>query len=247
MRIQWRVLMALAALLVLPLSAVAGGGILTGWQGSVFVGYNQTNGNTNKSAGNLQFEANKKEGKYAYLLKGNMSYSENNNSMDGQKWDALGRFSFDFGEDNKWYNFYQLYIDHDYFADIDYRITPSIGVGYHIANSEDWKWDADAGLGYRIERHRISKDTNDEYLTAIAHTFMKKRVFEKAFISEDLTVYPSLKSGAGTSLRSETVFSNPLTQALDLELKYILDFNTEPAAGKKKSDTQIIAGLKYKF
>ncbi|MBN1913210.1 MAG: DUF481 domain-containing protein [Candidatus Omnitrophica bacterium] len=75
---------------------------------------------------------------------------------------------------------------------------------------------------------------------------MKKRIFEKAFLSEDLTVYPGLKSDAGVILRSETAFINALRDNLDLEIKYILDYNSEPA-GKKKTDTQIIAGIKYKF
>lgn len=246
MRIRDVWVLVFVFLSAMPLAARAEG-VLKGWQGSVFAGYNQSNGNTEKSAANLQLEANKKSGEYAYLFKGSMSYSETNDSMDGQKWDALGRVSRDFGKDNKWYNFYQMLVDHDYFSDIDYRLTPSTGLGYHMADSDDWKWDADAGLGYRIERHRINRDTNDEYLTAIVHTFMKKRVFDKAFISEDLTVYPALKSGAATTVRSETVFSNPLSQAMDMELKYILDYNTEPAAGKKKTDTQIVAGLKYKF
>ena len=236
-----------AFFLVAPVSAAAGEGLLGGWQGSVFAGYNQSKGNTNKSVANLQLGMDKKSGRYAYLFQGNMSYSETNDSMDGQKWDALGRFSFDFGKENKWYNFYQLLIDHDYFADIDYRMTPSVGVGYHIAASEDWTWDADAGLGYRVERHRINKAADDEYLTAIAHMFMKKRVFDRAYVSEDITVYPGLESGSAATLRSETVFSNPLTETMDMEIKYILDYNTEPAAGKKKTDTQIVAGLKYKF
>lgn len=221
--------------------------LLAGWQGGIFAGYNQSNGNTRKGAAHLEAEADKKSGKNEYLLKTSMSYSETNNTMDGQKWDVLGRYAFDFGTGDKWYNFYQMMVDHDYFADIDYRLTPSTGLGYHIANSDDWKWDADAGLGYRIERHRVNKDTNDEFLSALAHTFMKKRVFDKAYLSEDITVYPGLKSGSGTTVHSESTFANPLTQTLDMELKYILDYDTQPAANKKKTDTQIVAGLKYKF
>ena len=247
MRIKGSLVMIAGMLFAMPLTAGAEEGVWEGWDGSVFAGYSQSNGNTDKSAGNAQFEAAKKSGRYAYLFKSTMTYSETNDSMDGQKWDALGRFSFDYGKNNKWYSFYQVLVDHDYFADIDYRITPSAGLGYHIADSEDWKWDADAGLGYRIERHRVNTAADDEYLTALAHTFMKKRVFDKAYLSEDVTVYPGLKTDAATTVRSETTFTNPLTETTDMELKYIVDYNTEPAAGKKKTDTQFIAGLKYKF
>ena len=70
---------------------------------------------------------------------------------------------------------------------------------------------------------------------------------KEAFLSEDLTAYPGLKSDSGVILRSETAFTNPLQENLDLEVKYIMDYNSEPAAGADKIDTQIIIGVKYKF
>ncbi len=216
------------------------------WTGSVFAGINQQSGNTKKAAGNLSAAAARKMETSELSLKSNISYSESNRMMDGQKWDALARYALDFGQDYNWYNFYQMYVDHDYFADVDYRITPSVGLGYHIARSEDWTWDADAGLGYRITKHRSTDETDDDP-TALLHTFMKKRFFEKSFLSEDLTVYPGFSSDAGVLVRSETAFTNPLTESFDLQLKYIVDLNTEPGVGKKKTDTQFIAGLNYKF
>ncbi len=220
--------------------------IFAGWSGDIFLGYNQSNGNTEKASGNFSAQALKKFARSQLLFKGNVFYSETNDNMDGQKWDALSKYSLDFGKDYKWYNFYQVLVDHDYFADIDYRITPAAGLGHHIAASENWTWDIDAGLGYRITRYRINTAKDDEALTAVAHTFMKKKILEKAFLSEDFTVYPGLKSGAGYLIHSETIFTNPLRNDLDLEIKYIIDYNSEPA-GKKKTDTQFIAGIKYKF
>lgn len=222
-------------------------GLLSGWSGDVSVGYTMTGGNTKKASGSFGASALKKFDSSQFLLKGNLFYSESDKRMDGQKWDALAKFSHDFGQDENWFSFTQVYVDHDYFSDIDYRITPSSGLGYHIAKSEEWMWDVDAGLGYRITRHRVNEAADDEALTAIMHTFAKKQIFEKAFISEDLTVYPGLKSDSGVLLRSESAFVNSLTETMDLELKYVIDYNSEPAAGKKKTDTQFTAGLKYKF
>lgn len=216
------------------------------WTGNVFAGFNMQSGNTKKTAGNLSAAAARKMESAELSLKANISYSESNKMMDGQKWDALARYALDFGEDNRWYNFYQMYVDHDYFADIDYRLTPSAGLGYHIVRTEDFTWDADAGIGYRITAYR-STSTTDSDPTALIHTFMKKSIFEKAALSEDLTVYPGLSKNSGVLVRSETAFTNPLTEKFDLQLKYIVDHNTEPGVGKKKTDTQFIAGLNYKF
>jgi putative salt-induced outer membrane protein len=221
--------------------------LFEGWEGDVFAGYNQTNGNTEKASGTFSAKAVKNFEEAELSLKGSLFYSETDNKMDGQKWDGLAKYFFNFGEDDKWFNFYKVYVDHDYFADIDYRVTPSVGVGYHIAESEDWTWDVDAGLGYRITRHRVNEENDDEVAIAQAHTYMKKKIFTNAYIAEDLTVYPSLEGDSGLLLKSESTLSNPLTDQMDLELKYIVDFNSDPAAGKKKTDTQIIAGVKYKF
>jgi len=223
------------------------GSLLEDWAGDIFLGYNKTSGNTDKGSGSVTAQAVKKFDKSDFMLKGNVFYSESDKKMDGQKWDALAKHSHNFGKEGKWFNFYQVLIDHDYFADIDYRVTPAVGVGYHISQTEDWTWDADAGIGYRMTSYRSSNSSSDETPTALVHTFMKKKVFKSAFLSEDLTVYPGLKSGSGVILRSESAFTNPLSEKLDLELKYIIDYNSEPSLEKKKTDTQFIVGMKYKF
>lgn len=220
---------------------------MEGWSGAVFAGYSLTSGNTDKSSANLTAEALKKFEKTVFSFKGNLFYSETNKKMDTQKWDALVKYALDFGEANKWFSFYQVLLDHDYFSDIKYRVTPAAGLGYHIARSEDWTWDVDAGLGYRITRYRVNTAQNDEILTAIAHTFMKKKVFTKALLSEDFTVYPGLKSGSAVVCRSESAFTNPLNAQMDLEIKYIVDYNSKPADDKTTTDKQFIAGLRYKF
>jgi putative salt-induced outer membrane protein YdiY len=244
-----RKVLVAAVLLAMGLSVAAVGASAADepWKGNVFAGYDQSNGNTKKGAATLSAQAEKKIGVNAILLKGSTTYSTTSGKMDGQKWDALAKYSFDFGQENKWFNFYQLFADHDYFADVNYRMTPSAGIGYHLAASPEWTWDADAGLGYRITRHRVNKAADDEALTALLHTFMKKSVFAKAYVSEDFTAYPGLTSGSGTLLKSETVFTNPLSEKLDLQLKYLVDHDTKAAGGKKKTDTRFIAGLKYSF
>jgi putative salt-induced outer membrane protein len=217
------------------------------WTGELFAGYTYVSGNTDKKAANFAMNLVKKLVKAEFSVKGNMNYSEANNKMDGQTWDGLVKYTHDFGVDDRWFSVYQVLVDHDYFSDVKYRITPSVGVGYHIARSEDFIWDVDAGLGYRITRHRVNTAADDEALTAIAHTFLKKRVFTKASLSEDVTVYPGLKADSGIVLRSETAFSNPLSAKLDLELKYIVDYNSQPATGKSTTDKKFVAGIKYKF
>ena len=144
--------------------AMTNEGLLSGWTGDIFAGYSKSVGNTQKSAGNLSASALKKFDKSQFSLKGNLFYSESNKSMDTQKWDILAKFSHDFGTDDNWFSVTQILVDHDNFSDIDYRITTSDSLGYHIFKGEDFTWAADAGLGYRLTSHRVNEAADDEAL-----------------------------------------------------------------------------------
>lgn len=217
------------------------------WSGDIFIGYNRVTGNTDQGSGSLSFRAIKSLEKSKLDFKLNAFYSESDKKKDGQKLDGLVKYSYDFGIQDKWFSFYQFFAEHDYFADIDYRLTPAMGFGYHIYNLQDLTWDVNAGLGYKITRHRVNKNEDDEVLVGLINTFIRKKVFENAFLSENLTVYPSLESSSGVLIKSETAFTNPLRENLDLELRYIIDYDSKPAKDKKKTDTQIIVGIKYNF
>ena len=92
----------------------------------------------------------------------------------------------------------------------------------------------------------VVTQTTAKTTAMIVRTFLDKLVFEKAHLTEDLSVIPSLE-GSGYRIKSETGFSNPLTKELALTLRYMIDFDSEPADNKKKTDTRFIAGLDYSF
>ena len=78
--------------------------------------------------------------------------------MDTQNWYGMLRYAFSFWE-RRWYNFYRLEADHDRFANIDYRIVPSCGIGYWFSDKEDYKAMAElaAQYGYNIDATEIAK------------------------------------------------------------------------------------------
>jgi putative salt-induced outer membrane protein YdiY len=217
------------------------------WSGNVFLGYNQSSGNTDKGSGQADFSASHKTETGDFLSRARAFYSQSNNKMDGQKWDAQAKYLLAFPDHSQWFNSYQVTIDHDRFADIDYRVLPAVGVGYHFARAEDWTWNADLALGFEITRHRANTAADDETAALIAHTFARKRILENAFISEDLTLIPGLENGSGARVKSETAFTNPINEKLDLEIKFTVDYDSKPAQGKTSTDRNIMAGIKYKF
>lgn len=230
--------------LVLGLATIAGAEE-TVWKKEIGVGFDQSKGNTDKAQFNLSTGVTKGWKHSDFSDKFDLFYSSSNKKMDGQKWINTARYSLNFGKEDRWFNPYQLILDHDRFADIDIRYQPSVGIGYWLSKNDDFKWSVEGSLGYQVTEYRSNTETK-RGSTLPLRTFLDKRIFEKSHLTEDFTFTPSLE-GNGNLIHSETGFINPLAQGLDLTLRYILDYDSEPGDGKKKTDTRFVAGMKYSF
>jgi len=103
------------------------------WQKDVSLGYNKSSGNTQNSQLSLNLFLNRKTEDDEFTVKGDSYHSSSNKKMDAQKWNGMVRYAYSFWE-RKWYNFYKIEGDHDRFANIDYRLIPSTGVGYWFSD-----------------------------------------------------------------------------------------------------------------
>ena len=216
------------------------------WQNDIAVGYSKASGNTQSNQFSLRSKANRKTDQDEFTLRGDVGYSSSNKKMDSQKWYGMSRYAFSFGENKKWYNFYKLELDHDRFANIDYRIIPSIGIGYWFSDEPDWKAMTEVGLG--LEHTEFRDDTKDsDEIVLIPRTFFEKKLFGESRLSQDFTLYPSLSNMGELRLHSETKLTNPIDDKLSLSLSLIDDYNTNPPQDTKKNDIQIISALTYSF
>ena len=148
------------------------------WKKEISVGYSKSTGNTQNKQLSASLSANRKTSYNEIALKGESLYTSSNNNMDTQKWYLMGRYAFSFWN-KKWYNFYKLESDHDKFANINYRITPSTGVGYWFSDSEVWKAMVEVGVGSQHTNFRDStKSTTDAVL--VPRSFFE-REFSRGF------------------------------------------------------------------
>ena len=216
------------------------------WQSEIAVGYSKASGNTQNNQFSLRSKANRKTDHDEFTLRGDVHYSSTKKKMDSQKWYGMGRYAFSFGGNIKWYNFYKLELDHDRFANIDYRIIPSIGIGYWFSDEPDWKAMTEVGLGLEHTESRDDTKDSDE-VVLIPRAFFEKKLFGNSLVSQDLTLYPSLSDIGELRLHSESKLTNPINDKLSLSLSLIDDYNANPPQGTKKNDIQIISALTYSF
>lgn len=217
----------------------------TRWKRKISAGFTQVNGNTETSEFYADLLISRKTDLDEFTIKGNAYYSSSDDKMDSQQWYSLIRYAHSFGKLRKWYNFYKLEVDHDRFADIDYRLTPSSGVGYWFFDKKKLKFMAESGLGYEYTSFR-NGSSEGEVILAL-RTYFEKRILAKLNFSQDISLYPSLEDFGQYRLRSETSLIHPLKDNLSLKLSFIADYDSDPVASAKETDTRLISALEYSF
>jgi len=216
------------------------------WNRNVSLGYNKTSGNTDTSRLSLDIAVNRnKKHVNEITLKGSTYYSSSNKNMDAQKWYGSGRYAFSFGGNKRWYNFYKMEADHDRFADVDYRLIPSSGIGYWFYDLPELKAMVEVAIGYERTNYKNTDDSEEAVL--IPRAFFEKAIFKNSKFTEDVVFYPAIDDPADYRLRSETVFTSPLSEKLSLNLSLIDEYDAKPVKDTKKNDVRFISSLTYSF
>jgi len=212
------------------------------WKHEVALGYNQKTGNTQTQQLDASYEGTQVTEEAELTIKATTLYSSQNKKMDGQKHTGSARYAPNLG-DTDWFYFGKTEAEHDKFAGIDYRITPSIGLGRWIQKDDEMKLSAEVGVGHEFIEY--NNGSNDDATVLIPRGYFEKPLFTKSTISEELILYPSLEDGKKYRIRSETKFTNPLSDDISLRISFIDEFNTDPLGDAKKNDTQFILSLVY--
>ncbi len=215
------------------------------WEREIAIGFDRARGNTENTQFTVRLYANRKTDNDEFTLKGKSFYSSTDRKMDGQSWYGLLRYGKSFWK-KKWYHFYKLEGDHDRFANINYRLTPSAGVGYWFSDAKDYKFMTELGVGYEYTNYRDNTDSQGEVIL-VPRGFLEKRLFGESRLSVDLSLYPSLEDTKDYRLRLETAFTNPINDKLSLRFSVIDNYNSSPTAEAKKNDIQLISSLNYSF
>jgi len=215
------------------------------WKKEISLGYNKSSGNTESSQFTLAAFINRKTKHDEFTIKGDTYYSSSNKIMDAQRWSTMVRNDFNFWE-NKWYNFYKLDANHDRFANIDYRLIPSTGVGYRFSDTAKWKAKIEGGLGFEHTSYRDSTKNSGE-ATLLGGGFLEKTFFGNQIFTQDITLYPSLKETGQFRLHSETSFKSPINEKLSLRFSFIDDYDSDPKGNIKNNDLRFTSFLVHSF
>ncbi len=216
------------------------------WETELALGFNLSEGNTVTSSFSGYVHSNRKTDSDEFNIKGSGSYSSAERRMDAQKWYGMVRYAFSFWE-RKWYNFYRFEADHDRFANIDYRLLPSTGIGYWLFDKPGLRAMVELAIGLE-DTHFRDHAPNAFETVLVPRIFLEKRLLANTVFLQDITWYPSLSYPGEYRLRSETSVKNELTEKLFLRFSFIDYYNSSPGSTTtKRNDMQFITSLGYSY
>jgi len=217
------------------------------WKGEVSIGYEKNTGNTRDSSLTAGVTlARKRKERDETTFKVTVDYSSSGGAMDKQEWYGLGRYARSLGKEKKWYDFYSLEADHDRFGGIDYRLSPSAGLGYWFSDNDDLKLLTECGIGVQYTQYNNgTKNETEPILTP--RLYLEKALWGASRVTEEFRLYPSLGDLGVIRLRSETSFINPINETLSLKLTLTEEYDSQPGAGVKKNDLCFTSELVYSF
>lgn len=215
------------------------------WEKELSLGYDKTTGNTQSSQLSTRLFMHRKTKSHEFHFQADSYYSSSDKKMDSQQWNVMGRYAYSLAN-RKWYHFYKLLGTHDRFANINYRIIPSTGLGYWFSDQEDFKAMLELAGGFEYTNYGDSTKSDSEAVL-IPRAYLEKAFASGTKISQDITLYPSLEDTGSFRMHWETALTRPLSDKLSMRFSFIHDYDSDPAADIKKSDFKFISSLIFSF
>ena len=215
------------------------------WSGNFGAGLSLTRGNSDTKNVNLALQLAqrinaKNVAKYdAFYLRGdqNGDLVIDRTTLGGRDEYTISPLMYAFGD---------LHFLRDRFKDIDYLVTPTVGVGDHFIKEKDLDLAAEGGLGFVVE-----KDAGLARQTSGALTAKQTLVWKfspAATLGQSAAGLWKTSSLADALYHLEASLASDLTTRSQLKVSALDDYKTRPPRpGIKKNDISIIAALVMKF
>lgn len=213
------------------------------WSGSVTVGGNLQSGNTDRLGASLAAEAVRKAERDRFSMRFIYNYAEEDDEITERN--AFGALKYDYFFTRKVYGLLSLEMLSDEFRDISLRTAVGPGVGYQVWDDAVRSLGLEVGVTYFNEDRETGED--DRWLTGRLAAILRWKVFGFVVFSDYLTIYPSLEDTGEYQLRNEAGLSTSLGASWALRLANVLEHDSQPVPGIKKTDLSWILGLQYSF
>ena len=221
------------------------------WTGSVVVNGSLARGNSHsEDIGAAATAVLRRDDEYhddRFTLAGAYNFGKNTTNgvqtTSAENWFALTKY--DKFITDKFYGYGMLKYDHDRLADLEFRLTPGVGVGYQWVESSTFNFQTEAGVSYVYEEY--SNDGNDDRVALRLAYHVDKAINDKVSVFHNLEWLPAFNDPSDYNLNADAGIRAKMTNKLFSEFKVVYQRDSTPAPGAEKNDIRFQLGLGYSF
>lgn len=144
------------------------------------------------------------------------------------------------------YIFFSAKAENDKMADLELRTSLGSGYGRQFIDTERTKFSGEVGLNYVKERYYVAPDESFPTLS-LGVKYDRKFWDDKLVFFEYLSVDASLEDASDTLVRNRVGFRVPIAKGLNLSTQFNVDYDNQPAPGKRHTDRALVLSIGYGF
>jgi putative salt-induced outer membrane protein YdiY len=213
------------------------------WTGAVAAGGNLQSGNTDRASGFISAEVGRRTEKDRIKFRYLFNYGEEDKEVTTRN--HYGEAKYDYFFTKKFFGYLGLEVYNDRFKDTNLRTFVGPGVGYQVWEDPQKFLLFEAGLSYfSLDRYRGDDESG---ITARLGWDFRYSLLTWLIFTERLQFYPTIGEGGDYFFRNEAGLNVPLSAHWSLKVANIIDYNSDPSSGFKRTDVQYIGALQFSF
>jgi len=212
------------------------------WEKSAAMGLTLTDGNTDTLLFTAKVDASKKWQQNEFVTGASITYGEDDQVKNNESINAFAQYNRLLTE--RIFALARVAFLHDDIADVDYRVTASLGVGYYFIKKERTFLSAEIGPGVVFEKQGGEAST---YFTVRLAENFEHKFSERARVWQFVEFLPQVDDVENFIVNAEIGAESALTDKVKLQV-YLQDtFDNRPAPGREENDFKLVSALAMTF
>ncbi len=218
-------------------------GMFEDWTGGGNFGLALARGNSDTTNVALGFDAERKTTNDAWIVNAASIYTTNQTSTTANSFQGLIRY--DRNLTKRLFAYGAFAGGYDELQDLNYRIMPGAGLGFHAIATAKTTLDLLGGLGYTRESYSTGL-TRNLFSATLGDEFSYK-LGARSTIMQNLYYLPSLNETSDYRITGNFGITTKLNGWMTANMLFNDRYNSQPVLGNKKNDVLFTTGLGFTF
>ncbi len=216
-----------------------------GWRTSVGLGFAHTTGNTDTQNLNLTFDVvHDPKTRNVFRADGLWIRNKTDGELNADR--AAVGVRNEYTLSGRTFAFVELGYQQDAFKELDYLVTPLVGIGHHLVDSDSVRLTVDGAVGGGFERLFEQDATSDG--TFKVGQRLRWQISKSATLVQSAWGLWKFADTSDSYYHFDVSLSSSVTGKIDIQLSLVDDYKNKPAAEDlEKNDLALLVNLVLKL